>query len=394
MNINFIAPKINLSGGGSNSNTDLRIRTLQERGHRVKAITLFSKYNKLPDYNPYEIIPFNKKPKHWILINLFVFKILKKYDKETNLFYIDGPQFLWGAGLYKLFYKKPVLIHLNVLPYTILEHGTKFCAEINKTYGILNKTKSLVRTKIGGIIDRYFAKKIDAFSCTSPIIKEHCVDFGFGEKNMHVIPEFIDTGIFTKRTKWQKDKKNQKKRLLYVGRLVACKGVDVLIKALERLNRKDIELDIVGDGLELEKLKKLAEKSGLDEQIHFHGWIKREMLGEIYNQADVFVHPARWAEPLGITIVEAMSMGLPVIVPEISGSAWASGLAGLKFKNGNAEDLANKIETLLDDDKLYKKLQGHTEQETEKMGYRKWTRKFENLIEELISLPRNNNLES
>ena len=382
MNIIFIAPKINLSGGGSNSNTDLRIKTLKESGHNVKIVTLFSKYNKLPEKNPYEIIPYNKKPKRWIFVNFFVFRILKKYQKEADLFYLDGPQFLWGAGFYRLFGKKPIMIHLNVLPYAILEHGTGLYAEKDIKIPLVKKIKFWIRSKIGGYIDIYFSNKMDGLTCTSPIIREQCIEFGLKESNLYLLPEFIDTKIFV-QNKSKESLMDTKKNLLYVGRLVPCKGVDLLVKAVGSLKEKGIMLDIVGDGPELPRLKSISAAMGLDDYIRFHGWIERDRLREIYSRADIFVHPARWAEPLGITIVEAMAVGLPVIVPKMSGSVWAAGKAGLTFQNGDEQDLKKKIEMLLGNETLYRKLKAHTEEETRKMDYNKWAGKFENLITKL-----------
>lgn len=388
MSIFFIVPKINLGGGGSNSNTDLRIRALLNKGYEVKVVTLFSKYNKLSEQNKYEIITYNSKPKLWILVNFLVYKILKKYESGADLFYIDGPQFLWGAGLYKLLGKKPIIIHLNVLPYVILEHGTRLYAEDENRTSSFKKIRFWLRTKIGRYVDIYFARKINSFTCTSPIICEQCMDFGFNKNNLEVLPEFIDIKIFRHDNK-ERVITGQKKHLLYVGRLVPCKGVDLLLKAVGDLKRDDVILDIVGDGPELAKLKMLSKTMGLEKCVYFHGWTKRDDLKKMYWGANIFVHPARWAEPLGITVVEAIAAGLPVIIPQISGSAWAAGKAGLTFKNGDGKDLLKKITMLLDDDVLYNKLQSHTREEAEKMDYKQWIKKFESLITKLTSSPQN-----
>ena len=384
MNILFVTPKINMDGGGSNSNTDLRIKTLLSSGHRIKVVTLFSDYNKLPRQNPYEIIPYYRKPRLWFFVNLFVYKILKKYDRETDLFYIDGPQFLWGAGLYKLFGKKPIILHLNVLPYVVLEHGTRLYPEDSVKISLLKKIKFWLRAKIIGYIDIILGGKIDSLTCTSPIIREQCIHFGFNKNNLDLLPEFIDTKIFLSHDK-KRTLSKHRKHLLYVGRLVPCKGVDLLLKSLSYLKDVDIMLNIVGDGSEFSRLETLSRTLGVNNRVHFHKWIKRDELKTFYDEADIFVHPARWAEPLGITVVEAMMTELPVIVPKISGSAWVAGRAGLTFQNGDEKDLAEKITLLLNDDTLYEQLRSETKSEAQKLDYKEWQGKLEDLIKRLTN---------
>ena len=215
------------------------------------------------------------------------------------------------------------------------------------------------------------------------VIKKQCLDFGFGKNNMYLLPEFIDTELF----KIDQDKTPspaKQQRLLYVGRLVPCKGVDLLIKALANLPDKHVILDIVGNGPELARLKMLVKTNNLDNRVNFHSWINRDQLKDIYGQADIFVHPARWAEPLGITVVEALASGRPVIFPRISGSAWAAGQAGLTFQNGDQKDLAEKITRLLNDPKLYNQLLRRTKTEVKRMDYRSWVNKFETLINNVV----------
>lgn len=97
-------------------------------------------------------------------------------------------------------------------------------------------------------------------------------------------------------------------RLLYIGRLIEKKGVQILIKAMDFLSNKDeYFLDIVGDGPYRQILQQLSDSMNLKKNICFHG-NQRNVLDYFY-QADIFIHPAIWEEGFGITIIEAMSCG-------------------------------------------------------------------------------------
>ena len=109
-------------------------------------------------------------------------------------------------------------------------------------------------------------------------------------------------------------------RLIYVGRLIKEKGIDLLIRVLANIDTK-YTLTIVGDGpcrIELEKLSKLL---GLADKIAFLG--TRNDVNDLLQDADLFVHPAVWKEGFGITLIESMAAGVPCLafargaVPEI-----------------------------------------------------------------------------
>jgi glycosyltransferase involved in cell wall biosynthesis len=101
-------------------------------------------------------------------------------------------------------------------------------------------------------------------------------------------------------------------RFFHNGRLVAHKGTDLIIKSLAK-TRNRIELDIIGRGPELEKLKALAGNLSLQDRVGFIEWIPdHSKLAETLRQYRAFVFPSL-AEANGIVVQEAMVQGLPVI---------------------------------------------------------------------------------
>lgn len=107
--------------------------------------------------------------------------------------------------------------------------------------------------------------------------------------------------------------------LFFVGRHTHQKGLPHLIYAMDQLGRDDVTLVIGGTGHLTEQLQTFVSLLGLEDQVHFVGYIPEQELGDYYASADLFVSPSL-AEPFGITIVEALSVGTRVVACE-SGAA-------------------------------------------------------------------------
>ena len=146
--------------------------------------------------------------------------------------------------------------------------------------------------------------------------------------------------------------------LLYVGRLVSDKGVDLLLKSLHSLSRDGLRpsLTIAGSGAEEKKLREMAGETGLAEQVRFVGGLSAEELRKLYNRAKICVVPSVWEEPFGIVVLEALACGCAVLVSKTGGLPEAAGPCGLYFRSGDRADLADRIKVLLANSSLRAKL--------------------------------------
>lgn len=132
--------------------------------------------------------------------------------------------------------------------------------------------------------------------------------------------------------------------LVTVGRLAPAKSYDTLLRsvAIARQQVKDLTLWIVGDGVQAASLRRLSSELGLDGVVHFFG--ERADVGNWLREADVFVLSSI-SEGLPISILEAMAVGLPVIVTDVGGMPEVVSLsgAGTTVRAGDVDGLARAI---------------------------------------------------
>jgi glycogen synthase len=138
--------------------------------------------------------------------------------------------------------------------------------------------------------------------------------------------------------------------LIFVGRLVGDKGVDVLLRALAALHQAGTKssLTIVGDGPDKRELQNQAQDLGLSSSVAFVGREKGTALAERLNRHQILVIPSRWPEPFGIVALEAIACGCVVVGSADGGLPEAIGPCGLTFPNGDASALALVLKDLLD----------------------------------------------
>ena len=134
------------------------------------------------------------------------------------------------------------------------------------------------------------------------------------------------------------------KRFLTVGRFTPLhKGIDLLIEGFNLFAQKNKEwkLDILGEGTEEETFRKLIAKYQLEDRITIHPFTNQ--IQKYYSEAQVYVLSSRW-EGMPLVLVEAMSHGLPIVTSDLPVSKEILGDFGLYFKNGDIEDLAQRLE--------------------------------------------------
>jgi glycosyltransferase involved in cell wall biosynthesis len=158
-----------------------------------------------------------------------------------------------------------------------------------------------------------------------------------------IIPNGVDSVAYqTAAREWSPA------RMLFTGRVVHQKGLDLLLGALSHLQEIPWELTIVGDGPQREPLAEKAKELHIDHRIIFTGWLGRQAVIAQYQQANMFVFPSRH-EGMPNAVLEAMASGLPVIASRISGNEElvVPGSTGLLVPAEDQDSLEAALRTLL-----------------------------------------------
>ncbi len=145
-------------------------------------------------------------------------------------------------------------------------------------------------------------------------------------------------------------------KLLYIGRLVKIKGIQLLLEAISRLvENVSLELIIVGDGEERQHLEDMATSLGIREITQFCG--ARSNVGDYLKKADIFVYPSVCQEIFGISIVEAMAYGRICVANEVGGipEIIKDGVNGFLNHTNDAEGLYQTLMKATDVCKDYSK---------------------------------------
>lgn len=164
-------------------------------------------------------------------------------------------------------------------------------------------------------------------------------------------------GYFTEKPSLHKIKQNEDTkplRVLWAGRMLNCKRVDLLIKAVAVINSssKRLCLTLIGDGPERSKLEKLAANLLDEKDYAFSGFIPSNEVPRIMVEHDIYVLPSNSYEGWGAVINEAMSVGCVVVASDQTGSGRSMikhGVNGLLFRSGSVTDLTSCLQRLYDD---------------------------------------------
>jgi len=137
---------------------------------------------------------------------------------------------------------------------------------------------------------------------------------GFPEDHMTVIHNAIDSEHIAEVP----PQMGLGNKLLYAGRIHPTKGIEVAIRALAILNAENkgrFTLDVVGTGDDdyIARLANLGISLSLGEALRFIGERDRKTLLGLYQEYDIVLFPSVWHEPFGLTVVEAMAKGIPVV---------------------------------------------------------------------------------
>jgi glycosyltransferase involved in cell wall biosynthesis len=171
--------------------------------------------------------------------------------------------------------------------------------------------------------------------------------------------------------------------VLFLGRITLQKGPDHFLRAAQRALEKNPKILFIlsGDGDMREQIMNLAGSLGIADKVSFTGFVGGEDRAEAYRAADLFVMPSV-SEPFGITALEAMRLGTPVLISKQSGVSEVVKHA-LKVDFWDVEAMANKILSVVGYRGLAKTLSENAQLEAEGLTWTEAAHKVDGIVKEL-----------
>jgi glycosyltransferase involved in cell wall biosynthesis len=261
----------------------------------------------------------------------------EKYDKMWCMMSYMG----FPAVLFQIFYKQIPFI-LTLQEGDTISHITKRwrIRLVSPLYKLVFRRASLVQ-----VISKYLGNFAE--------------DMGFREK-LVVISNGVDVEKFRiqnsefiiKKLKNTLGFRDTDKILITTSRLVTKNAVDVIIKSLKYLP-ENVKLIVVGAGPEEKKLHTAMIEKGLEDRMKFLGYVSHENLLPYIQCADVFVRPSR-SEGMGISFIEAMATGVPVVATPVGGIVdfISHQETGMFAEVDNPQSVAEQVRILLKDNAL------------------------------------------
>ncbi|MGD0279292.1 MAG: glycosyltransferase [Smithella sp.] len=165
---------------------------------------------------------------------------------------------------------------------------------------------------------------------------------------VEVVPNVVDTDFFTLP---HNSRNHEFFRFLSVAFLTPIKGFDILLRSFSEAfrGRKEIVLEIGGDGPQRIGLEKLAAELGISGQVRFLGMLSREEVRSAMWRANAFVL-ASYIETFGVVLIEALSTGLPVVATRCGGpEEFVTPEVGILMEAGNVKALAAALDAIYRD---------------------------------------------
>jgi glycosyltransferase involved in cell wall biosynthesis len=242
-------------------------------------------------------------------------KPLDRGGRLGKILAIFQPKFL--IDLFSYLQREEYDLVISNLYYSIFLAWAKAKTKVHIMHGMGHHISGWLRANVGNysnILGARFADTTIANSYLTAAINETI--FGI---NSVVVPLGVSPPQQIKNLDLSLEQRSID--ILYVGRLIAAKSIPTLLEAVAILNRnrqEQLNLHILGKGVELDNLKLRAEELNIQQRVTFHGYVPRQELAQYYLQAKCFVS-LNPTEPFGLTYLEALACGTPIVLCRGSG---------------------------------------------------------------------------
>lgn len=239
----------------------------------------------------------------------------------------------------------------------------EICTRAASPYCIFPCLASVVRNAGGGFplkLVSYADKKreialnqrFDRMVVVTTYMRDELINNGFDAARIEIHAPVPREGDPSLRSSF-----SDRNLIIYAGQIIRGKGVDVLLEALARV-KTNFECIILGDGNQKTECEALSRKLGLQDRVHFKGFVPQEELKQYYREGSVVALSSVWAEPIATIGLEVMRYALPVVAFDAGGiKDWLlDGQNGYLVPWMDRAAFAGRIDNLLQDKALARQM--------------------------------------
>ena len=238
-------------------------------------------------------------------------------------------------------------------------------------------------------ITRFSIEKSDGVTAVSRFLYRQTVEELNVNKEIEIIPNFVDTELF-KRTEERECTRSMlaqpgEKIIMHISNMRPVKRLQDVVRVFANVVKEaKVRLVLVGDGPDRPGAHRLAEQLGISDRVAFLG--AQESIPKLLNCADIALQPSA-LESFGLSILEALSVGAPVISTRCGGpeEVVVHGECGYLSEIGDVEDMSRNCLRLLKDRKLYEQFSKKARQRAvENYGIEKISRRYEDFYRQVL----------
>lgn len=320
-------------------------KKLLQRGHQVTVMTRGSANKTRKDVvdgiDVFRVSFFPLYPFHVWVHGVFVNRLFKSLEPKLTLVHLHTPL------------PPPIKTSLPII--TTVHTPMKIDARYHEVFNFISLAERVQSMVVYPPIESKLFAISKRITAVSRSVAGELKEYGLNPDEIAVVGNGVDEETFVPL----RNQKRTERYVLYTGVLRARKGLFDLIKCAEYVCKvcPDIKFILSGRGPFLNKLEENIRKTGLQKRIVFLGYVKRDKLIQVYQNATVHIVPSHY-EGLPTVLLEAMSCGLPVVATDIGGNneVISSGLNGFLVPSKSPESMAKIILKLLDDANLRERL--------------------------------------
>jgi glycosyltransferase involved in cell wall biosynthesis len=275
----------------------------------------------------------------------------------------------FGAGVEaKYATGKPLIVHV---------HATEFdrCGGPNVNQHVYN-------------VEKWGMMEADRVIAVSELTRQIIIkEYGISPDKVRVVHNGIDDSTKPSGAGWKRMrslKQSGYKIVLFLGRITIQKGPDYFVRAAKRVLERNPKVMFVvsGSGDMEESMMKLAADLQISQNVLFTGFLSGGDRHEMYTSSDLFVMPSI-SEPFGITPLEAMKLGTPVLISKQSGVSEIVQHA-MKIDFWDVDEMANKILAVVGYPGLKETLSDYAREEADKITWADAAKKVDGIVRELV----------